>query len=338
MIVGIVGRSIHTDGMCSLGTGKDTVADALVTGCSFIKVAQADPIKRFCMETYDFTYDQLWGPSELRAVLDKRYPRDHTWVTEPDPDNPDRARMVCPCCGQDAREEWRQCYLTPRFALQQLGTQWGRNCYDATWIARGMATARTLLDDRTSRYRPEEGLMFVESYGNDAPSPGVVFSDIRFKNELRLVREGGGIVVLITREHDTPLPKEASSHQSEHDLDDLLESDFDLSIKNDGTIMDLLKKADAIQHVKAKGELLNAVVGVDPAVPGTERTVHTVSEVGGGVVGVYLDSKLIPEDNPLHKLVKAREKDVEDGRIVATSAEDLGSDVPPFMRGKRQLK
>lgn len=55
------------------------------------------------------------------------------------------------------------------------------------------------------------------------------------------------------------------------------------------------------------------------------------------VVGVVLDSRIIPKDNPLHDLVKAREEDVRRGRIVQTSMGDLGSDVPPFMRRKEQL-
>lgn len=80
--------------------------------------------------------------------------------------------------------------------------------------------------------------------------------------------------------------------------------------------------------------------GADP-----ESVVVTEHEVDYGpdapiqqeVVGVVLDSKIIPKDNVLHKLVKDREEDVRRGRIVPTSADDLGSDVPPFMRGKKRL-
>ncbi|NJO18375.1 MAG: hypothetical protein HC877_22375 [Thioploca sp.] len=54
-------------------SGKDTVGK-IFEEAGFISIAFADPIKRAAMEWYGFTEEQLWGPSYLRNVPDKRYP------------------------------------------------------------------------------------------------------------------------------------------------------------------------------------------------------------------------------------------------------------------------
>jgi hypothetical protein len=65
---------------------------------------------------------------------------------------------------------WR----TPRYAMQTLGYEWGRNCIDdALWVD-------------TWRRRVE---------AIDGP---VVVDDVRFPNEVEMVRRMGGIVVLIS--------------------------------------------------------------------------------------------------------------------------------------------
>lgn len=71
MIIGITGQP-------PAGSGKDTVADFLVEEYGFAKVAMADPMKRICKEVFDFSDEQLWGPSENRNKGDLRYFRDLT--------------------------------------------------------------------------------------------------------------------------------------------------------------------------------------------------------------------------------------------------------------------
>ena len=66
MIIGIVGNA---------GAGKSTLAAIikdLVPGA--VDIALAGPIKRFCKEVFDFTDEQLYGPSEARDAPDERYP------------------------------------------------------------------------------------------------------------------------------------------------------------------------------------------------------------------------------------------------------------------------
>lgn len=131
MIVGITGRA---------GAGKDTVADLLVRDHKAVKVALADEMKRIVASVYGFTELQLWGPSEERNKPDLRYPRGHTYR---------KIEAPCLCCGRPwtfyESKEAEVCYLTPRFALQLLGTEWARTCFKDTWVRKTMEVAKELL-------------------------------------------------------------------------------------------------------------------------------------------------------------------------------------------------
>ena len=114
------------------GTGKDTVADILVERHNYVKVSMADPLKRFCCDALDFSTDQLWGPSELRNKPDDRYKR-------------------------KSGEK-----LTPRYALQTLGTEWGRDCYPDIWVDYAIDVAERLFDDPHLVYSAQRVLYGVE--------------------------------------------------------------------------------------------------------------------------------------------------------------------------------
>ena len=170
MILGLVGLA---------GSGKSTVADILQKDHGFVSVALADPIKRICRELFSFTDVQLWGPSEERNKPDTRYP------------------LVV---GMDAGEP-EHGYLTPRHALQQLGTEFGRACYPNVWVDYGMRVAKALLT-RSFVYDAQNGLrethLVALPPGTMSPK-GVVFSDIRFQNEVEAIRAAGGAVWRIVR-------------------------------------------------------------------------------------------------------------------------------------------
>ena len=116
MIIGLLGVA---------GSGKDTVADIFVRDHNFVKVAFADPLKRICKDVFAFTDEQLWGPSEKRNAPDERYLR----------------RKI----ENEFLDHIGDEYLTPRFALQQLGSEWGRNCYPNVWVDYALRVAKTLL-------------------------------------------------------------------------------------------------------------------------------------------------------------------------------------------------
>ncbi len=143
------------------GAGKDTVADCLVQHHGYAKHAFADPFKRFCQEVFGFTREQLWGPSELRNAPDPRWDG-----------------------------------LTPRRALQQLGTEWGRAMHPDLWVRSLLfAWMRNRVERRESEFW--------------------VVPDVRFKNELQLIRDSGGVVWKIIRPDGAEIVGEAGTHESE---------------------------------------------------------------------------------------------------------------------------
>ena len=57
------------------GTGKDECSGRLVRKHQAIHTGLADPGKRHMADTYGFTNEQLWGPSEFRNAGDIRHPK-----------------------------------------------------------------------------------------------------------------------------------------------------------------------------------------------------------------------------------------------------------------------
>jgi len=96
-IIGIVGLK---------GSGKSTVGKMLAEhlGSAYGEQAFADPLKRFVKEVFGWSDEALWGESALRDVQDHRYPIPTT----------------SPFYVKGEAE-----FLTPRIALQSLGTDWG---------------------------------------------------------------------------------------------------------------------------------------------------------------------------------------------------------------------
>ncbi|MDE2103130.1 MAG: hypothetical protein KGL39_38145 [Patescibacteria group bacterium] len=82
---------------------------------------------------------------------------------------------------------------TPRHAMQTLGTQWGRELIQRDlWVNAAITSAR------------------------HSGSP-VVFTDVRFQNEVDAIRQAGGIVIRIYR----PTLFRADEHESEAGVDSL---------------------------------------------------------------------------------------------------------------------
>ena len=166
------------------GCGKDTVASFLPGP----KVRFADPIKQFCAQVFGWSEEQLYGPSALREV--------------PDP-------------------KWDG--LTPRKALQTLGTEWGRAMHPDIWARAGVAMAVEVAEGR--------------GFG-DSPPPCVAIPDTRFKNEATAVQAAGGEVWLIVRPGVG-----GGTHASELEVQSgAFAALVDRVIVNDGTLIDLQVK------------------------------------------------------------------------------------------------
>jgi hypothetical protein len=240
------------------GSGKDTVADFLAEECGFVKVAFADPLKRVCKDVYDFTDDQLWGPSQKRNEPDKRYPRDHK-VSSP-------GARACGCCGLDV-DDWRgaQCYLTPRYALQLLGTEWGRHCYPNTWVDYALRVADRLVSTRPGWregfgestkefdffpyfYDFKTGLLEDEG-AQLIDRGGVVIPDVRFINEMAGLKQAKVFTVRVRRKG---YEKPAFDHPSETEQLLIPDEDFDYVFGNTSGLEDLRKLSVALPSVLRK--------------------------------------------------------------------------------------
>ena len=220
------------------GSGKDTVADMLVRE-GFVKVALADPLKRICFDVFNFTEAQLWGPSEERNKPDKRYirmKRGELGVAETILKNSEFVLERHPNPIEDV-------YLTPRYALQTLGTEWGRDCYKDVWIDYGLEVAQALMSG-AGNYTALKGF---EPHVEPDDIAGVVFSDIRFKNEFDKLRSIGGKIIRIRRNNVTGTPAGGVvGHASEEEQDEVDDSFFDAVIDNNGTMEELSAKVTEI--------------------------------------------------------------------------------------------
>ncbi len=186
MIIGFLGQS---------ESGKDTAADWFVQRYGFVKVALADPLKRIAKDVYDFSYEQLWGPQEERNRADLRY--------------------SLPTGGS----------LSPRHALQVLGTEVGRSIYPDTWVRYLMRIARKV-ESGDYGYDKTVGLMSVTHSGRTGL--GVVIPDVRFLNEVRYIRAEGGIIIrLVRRGKDGNIQGGVKGHASEEEQKSISDKEVD---------------------------------------------------------------------------------------------------------------
>jgi hypothetical protein len=202
MIVGIAGF---------IGSGKDTIADYLITFKGFKRMSYAGPLKDAVAAIFNWDRELLEGTThysrEWRDTVD-------AWWAE---------RLNIP-------------NLTPRFVLQQWGTEVGRRAFhDDIWIASIENKLRTIKDN-------------------------IVISDCRFPNELRSIKNAGGITIRVNRgpnpewydaalqynrgnKHAKSILEEYSIHASEYSSVGL---NYDYYVDNSGTVDELHRKIDSI--------------------------------------------------------------------------------------------
>jgi hypothetical protein len=152
------------------GAGKSTVAETLCgQAFGFRRLAFAAPLKTM-LASVGFTHEQLYG-SEKEVVM------------------PDLG-------------------VTPRHAMQTLGTDWGREMISPDiWVTLWTRKARELLADREQ----------------------IVADDVRFPNEVAAIKALGGQIWRVERPGTAQM-----SHASEsHDLP------YDRRLINDGSKADL---------------------------------------------------------------------------------------------------
>lgn len=192
-------------GICGFaGVGKDTVANILVKSYGFEKISFADRVK----DTTAIMFD--WP----RAMLEGDTKESREWRNQPDQ-----------YWSNELNKE-----ITPRLALQMLGTDCMRNGFDNDiWV------------------------LIVKKHILENPDTNFVISDIRFYNERDMIRENNGKIWQITQgptptwineaisdnRHGTNLMTEYPEiHESEWRWIDY-NNEFDKIIKNESTLVAL---------------------------------------------------------------------------------------------------
>jgi hypothetical protein len=178
-IIGLVGHA-----RC----GKDTVGQMICTALPGARTLSfAEPLKTILKDLFDWTDEHVSG--SLKEVGDPRYPR---------PPAPFHA-------------ETSATLLTPRYAMQTLGTEWGRRCYDRIWIDYALRRAAEML---------RRGAMVTRRLGllSDQAATCVVITDVRFVNEAQAIYDAGGCLWRITRPNDGAAGGIAN-HASETEMD-----------------------------------------------------------------------------------------------------------------------
>ena len=198
MLVAIAGKK---------GSGKNTLARMLrelIPGA--VELAFADPMKDFVAQVYDWPREKLEDLT-FKETPDQRYVRltrqdiiDLEWNDKIDAWHEAQEDGVSLVQHLDLTEaeysDWVQSgevHLTPRRALQWLGTEFGRRCYANTWV--DLALRRVAELERTH--------------------PLVIVTDCRYENESRAVLAAGGYVVKVIR----PGLPSTDTHASEREID-----------------------------------------------------------------------------------------------------------------------
>lgn len=207
----------------AMGSGKDTVGDLLVKNHGFQKLAFADPLKKMVKMAFPaFTDESLYGPSSKRETQFPQYPfsgicphcgctcTDELDEVPEEQDRTDGMRYRCIPCELNYPQ-----YISPRLALQTLGTEWGRRLYSDVWVDAAF--------EHIHAHDPRTYVKIGPAYEKDW-----VITDCRFKNEVRGSKRNGGLVVRLTRNMD----RNVTSHASEAELKTIPVMEFDYVFDN----------------------------------------------------------------------------------------------------------
>lgn len=217
-------------------------------------IALADPIKSIGKKLFAFNDLQCYGGKE-KEEPDTRYGKE------------------CPKCGgkgqvndaiycgtgYDPPPRWTACaecrgtgikFLTPRWAFQYIGTEVARELYPNVWVEYGLRAANELFNGYM-KTAPDH----FEVATCDRPRVEIVaFTDVRFINECKLIREAGGAIWRITRPGiEDKLSGASKTHASEMEQTSKeIEQYVNETIANDGSIEQMRGRvADALGKLLA---------------------------------------------------------------------------------------
>lgn len=240
MIIGLIGKA---------GSGKSTVAKYL-NKKGYVEVALADPMKRFCRDVFEFSDEQLWGPSECRNAIHADSCNQTYWVRVKArfiKEAPRFARILCVSYIFKEEEElvdrllvWfsrlADLLISPRIVLQTLGTECGRYFYQDIWINYSLSVSFMIGSGRY-KYSQKEGL---KKSWHPFNKTDVVISDCRFQNEVDGIHATfKGSVIQVVRPEMRVQEVGIKGHASETEQNSIVP---DIILTNDGSLADLKKK------------------------------------------------------------------------------------------------
>jgi hypothetical protein len=128
--------------------------------------------------------------------------------------------------------------LTPRKIMQLLGTDAGRHIiHPQIWVSSLMSGYKDKGCYGRDLHTTQDNDRWISKF------PNWIITDTRFPNELKAVKDRGGITIMIRRKETDHL---SGDHASETALDN---TEFDHVISNNGTIEDLIKVVkDILQY------------------------------------------------------------------------------------------
>lgn len=211
------------------GSGKDTVGHEICNQLGHYDAhteSFAAPLKEMAKIAFGFSHDDLYGPSKNRETMYEKFPFSGICLTCGETCMPgnhlpdvsqliqDRTAFACPKCLILYPR-----YVTPRLALQTLGTEWGRRLSKNVWIdacfRRMEETLERQKQDRTRRYK-----LFVVTDG-------------RFISERQRSAELGAQTVLLLRKLEDSA---TATHASEKELSMIPREDFHYILDNTGSL------------------------------------------------------------------------------------------------------
>ena len=122
--------------------------------------------------------------------------------------------------------------LTPRILMQMLGTEFGRD----------MVHPNLWVNALFSEYLPKKLSIGIDKYGVQTiidKDPNWVITDVRFSNEVKAVKDRGGMLIRVDRDSDSK-----DSHVSENEL--ITYKDWNYVIDNNYSLLELVLKVKQI--------------------------------------------------------------------------------------------
>jgi adenylate kinase family enzyme len=134
--------------------------------------------------------------------------------------------------------------VTPRKMCQEMGTEFLRiHCKDFISLDFTLPNGENYQGTfHIKRINQDIKKLFNENYEQN-----IIFSDIRFQDELDYIKKLGGIIIRVNRPDKQQ--NEFSGHISELNISNL--NNVDIELINDTTINDLYKKIDStVEHIE----------------------------------------------------------------------------------------